>query len=91
MYEGSFLQTRLLEVLNVSIDQKNWPRIYFKTCGLAFETSAELFKRSAVPLRVYEKTKSSAESLKSSAACLHCNTVHAVPISHGRKHIIQES
>ena len=89
MYEGSFLQTRLLEVLNVSIDQKNWPRIYFKTCGLAFETSAELFGSGSVV--VYEKTESSAESLKSSAACLHCNTVHAVPISHGRKHIIQES
>ena len=45
--------------------------------------SAGLLKHSAELLRVYKKTKSSAERLKSSVACLGYNAVHAVTISQG--------
>ena len=38
MYEGSFLQTRFLKILNVSVDEKIWPSICFRTRGRAFET-----------------------------------------------------
>ena len=44
MYEGCFLQTRLLKILNVSVDQKTWPSICFKTCGRAFEMRSRAFE-----------------------------------------------
>ena len=44
MYEGCFLQTRLSKTLNVFVDQKTRPSIYFKTCGRAFETLSRAFE-----------------------------------------------
>ena len=90
MYEGCFIQTRLSKAPKVSVDQKTRPRIYFKTCGWAFETLSQAFETL---LRVQEKTKSlaesfesSAECLKSSAMCLYYNRAHAFPISHRSHH-----
>ena len=56
-----------------------------KRLGRAFVSkhAAEPLKHSARLLRIYEKTKSSAECLESSDACLCYGTAHAVPISHG--------
>ena len=56
-----------------------------KRLGQAFvlKHAAEPLKRSVKLLRVYKKTKSSAECLKSSTACLYHNTAHAIPTSHG--------
>ena len=70
MYEGCFLPARLSNTLNVSVDQKTWPRICFQTCGRAFETLSQTFE-----------TLGRAECLKSSAVCLCYNTSHAVPIN----------
>ena len=39
-----FLQARLSEILNVSIDQKTLLSISFKTCGRAFETPSRAFE-----------------------------------------------
>ena len=97
MYEGCFLQTRLSEILNVSVDQRLGRAFASKngTESLKFPAellkhSSELLKHSTELLRVEEKTKSRPESLKSSAACLKSsamslcfNITHAVPISHG--------
>ena len=49
----------------------------------SLKRSAELLKHAAELLRVEEKTKSLADSLKSSTECLYYNTAHAVPVSHG--------
>ena len=56
-----------------------------KRLGRAFVSkhAAEPLKHSARLLRIYEKTKSSAECLESSYACLCYGTAHAVPISPG--------
>ena len=43
---------------------------------------AELLEHSVELSRVQEKTKSLAESLESSAVCLHYNRTHAVPINY---------
>ena len=57
--------------------------LMYKRFGQAFvrKHAAEPLKRSAKLLRVQEKTKSSAESLKRLSECLYSNTAHAVPIS----------
>ena len=44
MYEGCFLQARFSKIINVSIDQKTWPRICFKTQGRAFQTLRRAFE-----------------------------------------------
>ena len=63
-----------------------------KRLGRAFVSkhAAKPLKHLAELFRIYEKTKTPAESLKSSAeclkisaACLYYNTAHAVPISQG--------
>lgn len=46
-----------------------------------FKHSDELLKHLAELSRIWEKSKSSAESLKRLPECLYCNTAHAVPIS----------
>ena len=38
MCGGCFLQTIFSKILNVSVDQKTRPNIYFKTRGRAFQT-----------------------------------------------------
>ena len=55
----------------------------------SFKRSVELLKHSAGFLRIHEKTKSSAESLKGSAECLYYNTARAVPISHGNRYFLE--
>ena len=59
-----------------------------KHAAAPLKGSAELLKQSVELLRFPEKTRSSAECLKSLAACLCYSTVHAVPISHGTLEII---
>ena len=44
MYEGYFLQTRFSKILNLSIDQKTRPSIWFKTRGRAIETLRQAFE-----------------------------------------------
>ena len=44
MNEGCFLQTRLSETLNVSVDQKARPKICFKTSGRAFKLLDRAFE-----------------------------------------------
>ena len=44
MYECSFLQTRLLKIPNVSVDQKTGLSIYFEKRGRAFETLSQAFE-----------------------------------------------
>ena len=80
MYEGCFLQTRLSKTVNVSVDQKTRPSIYFKTCGGAFETLSRAFETFETKSSA-ESLKSSAACLKSSAGCLRYNTAHAVPVT----------
>ena len=61
-----------------------WASICFKTCGWASETLPELFKHLAELLRIYDKTKCSAENLNSSATYL-CNNGHALYVHHPLK------
>ena len=44
MHEGCLLHFRLSKILNVSVDQKARPSIYFKKCGRAFETLNRAFE-----------------------------------------------
>ena len=91
MHEGCFLQTRLSNTLNVSVDQKTQPSIRFKTCGWAFETLRRAFKTLDWAFETLDRafedlreTKSSSECLRSSVAGLCYNTAQAAPISHGK-------
>ena len=90
MNAGCFLQTRLSKTLDVSIDQKAWSSICFKTCGGAFEKLSRAFKtlsrafqtigRAFEGLRENQKLGQEFEKL----GRVFCyNTAYAVPITHG--------
>ena len=57
MYEGCFLQTRLSKALNVSVDQMTRPRIYFKTCGRAFERLSRAFETLGQAFETLDHTR----------------------------------
>ena len=94
----NFLQTRLSQILNVSAYQKIRPSICFRTSCQAFETLSRVFETldwvfekltcaSETLDRAFELEEdiySSVENLKNLIECLCHNTVHAVPISHGK-------
>ena len=44
MFREYLLQTRISDILNVSVDQKTWLSICFKTRGRAFETLSRVFE-----------------------------------------------
>lgn len=68
----SFLKIQInFQTLNVSIDQKTWPSICFKTHGQAFQTLSWVFQ---ILNRDFEASKKKierlAQSLKNLAECL---------------------
>ena len=88
MYEGWFLQTKLSKSLYVSVYQKTWPRIFFKTLSRAFETLNRAFKTLS---RAFETLGRVFEGLRENYKLGQefgklgrmFNTAYATPISHG--------
>ena len=51
MYEGCFLQTKFLKILNVSVDQKTRLGICLKICSRACEMLRQAFETLAQALK----------------------------------------